>query len=88
MISQEELKGRRQSFAKLAQELYLISQERFFIAAKKINKKAWEVIELTDANTQRIISGEACEHSRLHFDEMSCLNLRCGRGIKQVNPIP
>jgi hypothetical protein len=74
---EEELKSRRQSFAKLKRgTLFDLAQERFFIAAKKIDKKAWEVIELTDANKQRIISGEACDHSRLHFDEMSCLNLR------------
>jgi hypothetical protein len=77
LTPEEELKSRRQSFAKLKRgTLFDLAHERFFIAAKKIGRKAWEVIELTDANKKRIISGEACEHSRLHFDEMSCLNLR------------
>lgn len=75
---EEELKNRRESFAKLKRGiLFDLSQERFFIAVKKIDEKAWEVIELTEANTKKIISGDGCEHSRLHFDEMSCLNLRC-----------
>ena len=74
---EEELENRRERFAKLEQgTLFNLAQKRFFIAAKKIDKKAWEVIELTDANKKRIVSGEPCEHSRLHFDEMTCLNLR------------
>jgi hypothetical protein len=77
LTPEEELKSRRQSFAKLKRgTLFDLAQERFFVAAKKIDKKAWEVIELTEANKQRIISGQPCEHSRLRFDEMSCLNLR------------
>jgi hypothetical protein len=36
----------------------------------------WEVIELTETNKKTIISGQSCEHSCLHFDDMDCLNLR------------
>jgi hypothetical protein len=48
---------------------------RFFIAVKKINAKSWQVIELTETNKKKIIAGEPCSHSPLHFNEMSCLNL-------------
>ena len=76
---EEELKGRRESFAKLARgTLFDLAQKRFFIAAKKLDKKAWQVIELTDANKKRIVAGEPCEHSRLHLAEMICLNLHAG----------
>jgi hypothetical protein len=72
----EELKHRRQSFAKLKEgTLFDLAQERVFIAVKKTDEKTWEVIELTEVNKKRIISGEACKHSVLRFDEMSCLNL-------------
>jgi hypothetical protein len=73
----EELKHRRESFAKLKEgTLFDLAQERFFIAAKKSDEKTWEVIELTEPNKKQIISGGACKHSVLRFDEMSCLNLR------------
>lgn len=77
LSKEEELQYRRQGFAKLnLGSLFDLGQKRFFIAVRKIDKKIWEVIELTKTNKERIISGQPSEHTRLHFDEMSCLNLR------------
>lgn len=74
---EEELQNRREDFAKLKTgSLFDLGQERFFIAVKKIDQKVWEVIELTQTNKKRIISGQPCEHLNLHFDDMDCLNLR------------
>jgi hypothetical protein len=74
---EEELQSRRKAFAKLRPgSLFDLAQERFFIAVKKIEGKVWEVIELTETNKKKIISGHPCEHSHLHFDDMDCLNLR------------
>ena len=73
----EELKGRRERFAKLRPEsLFDVAQKKHFIAAHKLDKKTREVIELTDANKRKILSGDPCKHFRLHFDEMDCLNLQ------------
>lgn len=74
---EEELENRREAFAKLKPgSLFDLGQERFFIAIKKIDEKVWEVIELTETNKKKIISGRPCEHSSLDFDDMDCLNLR------------
>lgn len=74
---EEELEGRHEAFAKLKPgSLFDLGQERFFIAVKKIDEKVWEVIELTEINKKKITSGQPCEHSNLHFNDMDCLNLR------------
>ncbi len=74
---EEELQSRLEAFVKLKPgSLFDLAQERFFIAVEKIDEKVWEVIELTVTNKKRIMSGGACEHSHLHFDDMDCLNLR------------
>jgi len=73
---EEELQSRREDFAKLKPgSLFDLGQLRFFIAAKKIDEKVWEVIELSKTNREKIVSGQPCEHSHLHFDDMDCLNL-------------
>jgi len=72
----EELKGRRERFAQLTEgALFDLAQRRYFIAVKKINANSWQVIELTETNKKKIIAGEPCSHSPLHFNKMSCLNL-------------
>jgi hypothetical protein len=72
----KELNGRRERFAQLTEgTLFDLAKMRFFIAVKKINAKSWQVIELTETNKKKIIAGEPCSHSPLHFNEMSCLNL-------------
>ena len=77
LSKEEELQNRRDAFARLKQgSLFDLGQERYFIAVGKIGEKVWEVIELTEGNRQRIILGQPCEHTRLHFDKMTCLNLR------------
>ena len=77
LSKEEELQNRQEGFAKLkAGSLFDLGQLRFFIAVKKIDEKVWEVVELTETNKEKIISGQPCEHSNLHFDDMSCLNLR------------
>ena len=77
----EELKDRRERFAKLTQgTLFDLAQRRFFIAVKKINAKSWQAIELTETNKKKIVAGEPCSHSPLHFKEMSCLNLHVVEG--------
>jgi hypothetical protein len=74
---EEELQGRREAFAKLKPgSLFDLAQERFFIAVKKRDDHVWEVIELTEANKQKLVAGQPCAHSSLHFDDMACLNLR------------
>ena len=77
LSKEEELQNRRQGFAKLTPgSLFDLAQERFFLAVKKVDEHTWEVIELTETNKKAVISGQSCEHSRLHFDDMECLNLR------------
>jgi hypothetical protein len=77
LSKEEELQSRRKAFAKLTPgSLFDLAQERFFIAVKKIDEKAWEVIELTEANKKKLISRQRCEHSVVHFSDMACLNLR------------
>ena len=72
----EELKNRRERFAKLTPgTLFDLAQRRFFIAVKKIDAQSWQVIELSETNKKKIVGGEPSGHSPLHFDEMSCLNL-------------
>ena len=72
----EELNGRRERFAQLTQgTLFDLAQRRFFIAVKKINAKSWQVFELTETNKKKIIAGEPCSRSPLHFNAMSCLTL-------------
>jgi len=77
LSNEEELQHRREAFAKLKPgSLFDLAQERFFIVVKNIDEKRWEVIELTATNKNKVISGQPCEHSTLHFDDMGCLNLR------------
>lgn len=74
---EEELQLRREGFTRLKPgTLFNLGQERFFIVVKKVDRKAWEVVELTQENKERIISGQPCETSNLHFDEMNCLNVK------------
>jgi len=78
---EEELQSRREAFVKLKPgSLFDLAQEKFFMAVRKIDEKVWEVIELTEANKKKIISGQPCEHSSLHFDDMDCLNFRQSTG--------
>jgi len=71
LSKEEELESRREAFAQLKPgSLFDPAQERFFIAVKEIDKKVWEVIELTETNKKKIISGQPCEHLNLHFDDM------------------
>jgi len=77
LSKEEELEGRREAFEKLKPgSLFDLGQERFFIAVKKLDEKVWGVIELTETNKKQIVSGQPCEHSSLHFDDMVCINLR------------
>ena len=77
LSKEEELENRSEAFEKLKPgSLFDIGQKRFFIAVKKIDEEVWEVIELTEANKKKLISGQPCEHSNLHFNYMDCLNLR------------
>jgi len=77
LSEEEELELRREMFIRLTSgSLFNLGQERFFIAIKKVDEKVWEVVELSRENRQRIITGQPCEHSSLHFDEMNCLNIK------------
>ncbi len=77
LSKEEELQLRREGFTRLKPgSLFNLGQERFFIAVKKVDEKVWEVLELTQENKERIITGQSCEHSKLNFDEMNCLNIK------------
>jgi hypothetical protein len=77
LSEEEELELRREGFTRLTPgSLFNLAQERFFIAVRKVDEKVWEVVELTPGNKERIITGQPCEHSSLHFDEMNCLNIK------------
>jgi len=72
----EELALRRKSYEQLATgKLFDLGEERFFITVEKLGDSV-RVIELNSENIGRILRGEPCFHSPLHFDEMSCLNVR------------
>jgi len=76
LSEEEELELRRDGFTKLVPgSLFNLARERFFIAVRKVDEKVWEVIELTPENKEKIITGQLCERSSLHFDEMNCLNI-------------
>ena len=71
----EELASRAASFARLqAGMLFDLSRRRSFIAVRKRGRTV-EVVELDPANIDRILRGMPCTHTRLRFDDMSCLNL-------------
>ena len=77
LSKEEELQLRQEEFARLKRGLlFNLGQERFFIAVKNVDRKVWEVVELTQENKERIVTGQPCEHSNLHFDEMNCLNIK------------
>ncbi len=77
LSKEEELQLRQEEFARLKPGLlFNLGQERFFIAVKNVDRKVWEVVELTQENKERIVTGQPCEHSNLHFDEMNCLNIK------------
>lgn len=77
LSKEEELQLRQEGFARLKPGLlFNLGQERFFIAVKNVDRKVWEVVELTQENKERIVTGQPCEHSNLHFDEMNCLNIK------------
>lgn len=77
LSKEEELQLRREGFKRLKPgSLFNLGQERFFIPLKKVDEKVWEVVELTQENKERIITGQPCEHSNLHFDEINYLNIK------------
>jgi hypothetical protein len=77
LSEEEELEMRQEGFTRLTPgSLFNLAQERFFIAVRKVDEKVWEVVELTPENKERIITGQPCEHSSLHFDEMKFLNIK------------
>jgi hypothetical protein len=77
LSKEEELQLRREGSKRLKPgSLFNLGQERFFIALKKVDEKVWEVVELTQENRERIITGQPCEHSNLHFDEINYLNIK------------
>jgi len=77
LSKEEEWQLRQEAFAKLKPgSLFDLGQQRFFIAVQQINDQVWEVVELTETNKEQIIAGAPCVHAQLHFDDMSCLNLR------------
>lgn len=77
LSKEEELEGRKRNFARIRQDsLFDLGGERFFIAVKRIDEQVWEVIELSEANREKIIRNQPCEATTLHFDEMRCLNIK------------
>jgi hypothetical protein len=75
LTKQEELASRAGSFAQLrAGMLFDLGRRRSFIAVRKRGRTV-EVVELDPANIDRILQGKPCAHTRLRFDDMSCLNL-------------
>ncbi len=75
----EELAMRAKSFARLqAGMLFDLGRRRSFIAVRK-RRRTVEVVELDRANIDRILRGKPCAHSRLRFDDMSCLNVHLKR---------
>ncbi len=77
LSKEEELQLRQEEFTRLEPGvLFNLAQEKFFIAVKKVDQEIWEVVELTRENKDRIITGQPCQHSSLHFDEMNCLNIK------------
>jgi len=63
LSKEEELQLRQEGFARLKPGLlFNLGQERFFIAVKNVDRKVWEVVELTQENKERIITGQPCEH--------------------------
>jgi len=76
-ISKEEaLARRRENFAKIEPGmLFKCGAKRWFIAVMKSGEKELTVVELTAENRLRILRGQPCETSLLHFDDMGSLNL-------------
>jgi len=56
LSEEEELRIRKNNFAKLTQGLLFdLGGRRYFIAVKKIDEKTWEVVELTESNKEKIL---------------------------------
>jgi hypothetical protein len=76
LTPEQELAGRRKSYEQLVPgKLFNLGGRRYFIAVEKCGDRV-EVIELEAKNVQRIVRGEPCIRTTLHFDEMSCLNVK------------
>jgi hypothetical protein len=77
LTKKEELDSRKKNFNRLKPgSLFDLCQQEWFIAIRMLNKKEWEVVEWTEDNRQRFAANKVCGLTRLHFDDMRCLNLR------------
>ena len=86
LTQEQELALRREHYPQLTTgKLFDLGGQRLFISAEK-QAESIEVIELSPENIGRILRGEPCVHSRLRFDEMSCLNVhRTQNGSREHN---
>jgi len=72
--SEENLK---RNFAKIRPStLFDFGFQRYFIAAKKIDRQTWSVVELTEKNKKRIIENKSVEFVNVRKGQMFCLNIR------------
>jgi len=79
LTKQEELASCTERFAQLrAGILFDLGGRRYCIAMRKRGRTV-EVVALDTANIGRIVRGEPCVRTRLHFDDMNCLNLHVKR---------
>ncbi len=84
LSNKEELARRRKKFKQIRQGLLFDCRgAEYFLAVDKVGEKEWNVIALTDENREAIISSWSPGSNRayppqltkLHFDQMSGLNL-------------
>jgi hypothetical protein len=75
LTPEQELASRRKSYEQLVPgKLFDLDGRRYFIVVEKLGDRI-EVIELEAKNVQRIVRGETCVRTKMHFEEMSCLNV-------------
>ena len=70
--AEEKLAALEESFSKLRSgslfTLNVPDGTRYFVAVEPKNDETWEVIELTDANRERIVRGEPCSRSTFYCE--------------------
>ena len=76
LTKEESLASAREKFKELNRQgqLFNLAMRRYFILVERVGDNV-EVIELNQANIQRILGGESCVTAMLDVEEMRGLNV-------------
>ncbi len=84
LTKEESVASAREKFKELNREwqLFNLAMRRYFILVKRLGETV-KVIELNQANIQRILHGESCVTAMLHVEEMRGLNVHKAEGARR-----